>query len=439
MIFYLLFFIYNLIWLLSFIFFVPYYLLTGNKKILIDRFCLYNVDDTDFIWIHASSIGETKIAKKVIEEIRKKTFEPIILTVVTKTGFVLAQKNISSEQNITIKYAPFDFFPMILNWIDNLKIQKFISIETEIWPSYILALDKINVQKYIINARLSNKSFPKYQKLNNFLNAKFITKLLQKFNIIFTQSEENKKRFSKLEVNKKRIISLENLKYDLIEIANDIDYKKENFSILKPNFNKIKNKFISAGSIRNGEEEILIKTFSELKNKFKENFNLIFFIAPRHFKNISKIIKIVEKYNFKYILFSELKNIISKKQNNFDFNVIILDVFGELINIYKNSDIVFVGGSLINKGGQNIVEPVSLAKLTIFGKYMSNFQDITDKLLETDGAIQVKNEKELFEKLKFFLDDKNELEKNMIIHKGLQCLKSSQGATKKTINYIFSK
>ncbi len=433
--FFLIFLVYNLIWLAFIIVLSIFYLLSGKISKIAEKLGFYFCDTT--IWLHGSSLGEMKIAEKFIKGFREKSLEPILLTVMTKTGYDYAKSIEKNYLYVNVKYAPFDFFFTVFNLIDRLQIKKLILIETEIWPSYIIAANELNIKTYIINGRISSKSLTKYIKINKFLYSNFIAKILKKIDFVFAESNESKKNFIKLGLDKYKIIQLDNIKFDFLEISNDIDYQKKFYTIIKPKFkNKtLENIFLTFASTRSGEEALLIKVFSEIKIELQKECNLISFIAPRHFHNISKIIKLTKTFNLKYILYSDLKK--SKMEN--DFDIVIVDIFGELMNIYKNSDIVFIGGSLVNKGGQNIIEPISLGKLTIFGKYMSNFLEISQNLLNFRGAIKVNDEKELKENILFFLNKKNELEKNQIIHKGLQYLKSTQGAVRETIKNIFYK
>ena len=421
MIFYVLFFIYNLVWLVSFIFFVPYYLVKGENILLRDRFGFWEIEESEFIWIHAASVGEIKIAGKLAQELRKKTMQPIIVTVVTKSGYKLFQNmKHSLGHNIYLKYAPFDFLPIILRFINKIKIQRFIAIETEIWPSYVLACFLEDVPRYIANARISDKSYPKYSKFSFFFGPIF-----QKFSMIFAQSKDDKKRFLNFGVKKERVSVLENIKYDLLDIKTDINHEKSKL------FEK--RSVWTAGSVRSGEENFVIQTFIEVK---KEIPDLLLIIAPRHLENVPKIIKMLDNFSLSYILFSDIKSN-NAKIKNLEEDILVVDVMGELVNIYENSDLVFVGGSLVDKGGQNIIEPASLGKLVLFGPYMNNFREVAKKFLEAKGAIQVKNQKDLAEKVVRYL--KNKDERCHIVHRVLKCLKDSKGGAKATVEYIFGK
>jgi 3-deoxy-D-manno-octulosonic-acid transferase len=402
--------------------FIPYYLLRGEIEILKDRLGMYDIEDSDFIWLHSASVGEIKIAQKLIEELRKKTMQPILVTVVTKSGYKLFQNFQATKKtgyhNVYLKYAPFDFLPIILNLINKLKIQKFIAIETEIWASYIFGCFLENVPRYIANARISDKSYPKYSKYKFFF-----TPILQKFNTIFAQSKENKKRFVSLGANIDRVVVIENIKYDLIDVVDDINHEKSSWFA--------KRSVWTAGSIRSGEEKIVIQTFIDAKTEVSD---LLLIIAPRHLENVPKIIKMLTDFQLSFILLSDIKN---GKIKNIEQDVLVVDLMGELVNMYKNSDLVFVGGSLVNKGGQNIIEPASLGKLVLFGPNMQNFKEIAEKFLEAKGAIKVKNQKDLTEKVIRYLTHKDD--RCHIVHKVLKCLKESKGGAQKTVEYIFNK
>ena len=421
MMFYLLLVVYNLIWLGSLVFFVPYYLIRRENCILKDRLGFLDLEETEFIWIHAASVGEIKIAKKLIEELRNKTIQPIVVTVVTKSGYELFQNmQHSLGYNVYLKYAPFDFLPIILGWINKLKVQKFIAIETEIWPNYIFSCFLEDVPIYIANARISDKSYPKYSKYSWFF-----TPILQKFTMIFAQSKDDKKRFVNLGAKSERVLVTENIKYDLIEVANDINHLKSKL------FDK--RSVWTCGSIRSGEEKIVVQTFIDAK---KQVADLLLVIAPRHLENVPKIVKMLDEFQVSHVLLSDIKDYRAKAKT-IVVDVLVVDVMGELVDIYKNSDVVFVGGSLVDKGGQNIIEPASLGKLVLFGPYMQNFRDVAKKFLEAKGAIQVKNQKDLTEKVVRYLQNKDD--RCHIAHKVLKCLKDNKGGAKQTVEYIFAK
>jgi 3-deoxy-D-manno-octulosonic-acid transferase len=412
--FYIYMFIYNLIWLVFLFLISPYIIylfLSGKKELILNRFGIYNIPVDDYIWIHSASLGETKVALNFIKEFRKKSMEPIFLTTVTSSGYNFAKKDLL--QNTYLGYAPVDFIPVLLFLINRLRVQKLILTETELWPSYIIS-NFLNSRKiYIINSRISDKTYKTYLKYK-----KFFKNIINKIALICVQSKEYKKRFLELGGGlNNQILVVNNLKYDFYKISDPNSIKKENI------FNN--KRVFTAGSIREGEEELVVNVYKKLKLLFSD---LVLVIAPRHLKNVNKIKNILNREKISCMEYSKINN-------NFTSNVLIIDVLGKLFDIYKSSDIVFVGGSLVNKGGQNIIEPAVLGKPVIFGEYMSNFKDIAEAFIENKAGLEVKNENELYDAVKHILEDKNF--KDTLVKNVLNLIKTKQGGTQETIRHLF--
>ncbi|MCP4481978.1 MAG: hypothetical protein GY817_04100 [bacterium] len=422
--FYLFFLIYNLIWILAIIIFIFYYIMKGKTKILSDRLNLTKIENKRSIWLHASSVGEVKIAAVIIREIRRKTMEPIILTVVTEMGYAMAE-TIEAE-HFCCRYVPFDFLPIVLNFITKHSIRQTVFIETEIWPSFIIANSWNNMRQFIVNARLSDRSFPKYKFFKFYFKP-----LLVKLNLVLAQSKEDKERFTALGLQKEKAIFVRNIKYDILDIVNDVTHEKDDLFYNRPVF--------TAGSLRAGEEALLIDAMIYLNSKFD---NFLGVIAPRHLKNIEKIESLLHENNLDYVCYSDLKKFgegskyLKRNQKFIGANIIVLDVMGALIDVYKNSDLVFVGGSLVKKGGQNIIEPASLGKLVLFGPYMENFREVSARFLSSGGAIQVENVAVLKKQAEKYLIDKNE--RSQFVHRVLKCLKDAKGGAKESVEYLLT-
>ncbi len=412
--FYILFFVYNFFWFLALIFFAIYFFVRRETEVLKQRLGLYQLENAEPIWIHAASVGELKIAEKLIEEIRKKTMQPILLTLVTKTSYELAINKFGF--NIYVKYAPFDFLPTVLFFLNKFRITKFLIIETEIWPSYLVGARFENIPVYLLNARLSDKSYPKYLKYKTFFSS-----LINNFNLIFAQSKEDKKKFANLGVKQDKILVFDNIKYDLLEIVNDINHEKDKLFAKRSVF--------SAGSIRSGEENFIVQSFIETKIEITD---ILLILAPRHIENVPKLEKLLVSKSLSYLKLSDVRK--NKNIKFIESDVLLVDTMGALIEMYKNSDVVFVGGSLVDKGGQNIIEPLSLGKLVIFGPHMNNFKEIARKIIDAKGAIQLKNETELTAQMTRYLKFKDE--RCHIIHKALQTLKNSRGNAKKIVEAL---
>lgn len=368
-------FLYNCLML---IFLVPILLaifLSGKKNRqeflykIYERLSLWNVPKLDkrkkTIWIHCASLGEARAVEPMIPRLHEYN---IIVSVITKS----AREYISKIKGISYcALMPVDIYPFIAKQLKKIKPDILVLIETEFWPSMITCANKIGTKIITVNGRISKTAFP-YYKVTKF----FWKPFLNLINFFSVRNEQDYERFLAIIENKNKIRITGNIKYDR-------DWAKETMEKEDMFFDKDDIVF-TAGSTREGEEQIIIDAYKELKKEF---LNLKLIIAPRHISRVKKIIKLVKKNDLKYALFSELNS-------NDKKDVVIVDVFGKLQAIYSASDAVFVGGSLVNKGGQNPIEPAAYSKPVIFGKYMFNFESEA-LCLRGNGGFQVEDEQDL--------------------------------------------
>jgi 3-deoxy-D-manno-octulosonic-acid transferase len=375
--------------------------------------------ETKPIWIHAVSVGEVNAVRSLIEGLRREYVNRnFIISTVTKTGNTLA-KSIAKDNDKVI-YLPLDLSFIVKKVISSVSPSIFILTETEIWPNLIYKLEKENIPVILVNGRISNHSFKKYR-IVRFL----LKDILKKISVFCMQTDKDRERILYLGAPKERIFVTGNMKFDTTDYTDSkIDYTdyREKLGL------KVEDQLIVAGSTHPGEEEILLEVYKILLDDFR---NLRLLIAPRHIERAKDIEKIVAKYGFNSIRVSQLnQNSIPRDQKT----VFILDTIGELIFFYAISDIVFVGGSLIKKGGHNILEPAFFAKPIIFGQYMFNFQDICDLFLNNKAAIMVHNKEELMQKIRELLQ--SPLERQNLSQRAKDLVLKNQGATERNLNLI---
>ncbi|MEW6170940.1 MAG: glycosyltransferase, partial [Candidatus Omnitrophota bacterium] len=179
-----------------------------------------------------------------------------------------------------------------------------------------------------------------------------------------------------------------------------------------------------AGSTHPQEEEIILDIYNNLKKEFN---TLKLILAPRHIERIQNLEKLIKNYNLIYEKLSKFATFLNT-------DICLVDTIGQLSGLYKIADIVFVGGSLVKKGGHNIIEPAYFAKPIIFGNFMFNFRDIADLFLEKNAAICVKNKEDFLEKMIYFL--KNPEERVALGQRALKLVEKNRGATKRNIDLI---
>ena len=351
------------------------------------------------IWIHAVSVGEIKAAS-ILAPLLRKTFpdHTLLFSTVTHTGNKVAKTIATGDEGVF--YLPFDISFIVNRVIRCIKPEIFLCLETELWPNLISSLSSFNSKVILVNGRISDKSFSGYKKI------RFITSsILKKFSLIVMQSEKDKDRILDLGAPKDKVFATGNLKFDLaiVDASSERHEIREKLNIPKEDI------LLVAGSTHRGEEEQILNCFSKLKNSYK---NLRLLIAPRHIERTGEIEGLLNKLNFTPVKVSSLDaNKASTSLERDSSQVLILDAIGDLKNMYSASDIVFVGGSLVKKGGQNPIEPAVFSKPIIIGKFTFNFQDVVRSFLEDNSCIQVGDEEGLCSAITSLLDNPNERKK----------------------------
>jgi 3-deoxy-D-manno-octulosonic-acid transferase len=333
------------------------------------------------IWIHCSSVGEVKIAVAVIEELRKAIpSKRIVLTVVTQTGKKIAHDLLADD--VEIYFFPLDLGFCLKKAFHQINPERIILTETELYPNFITYAIAADIRLYIINGRISDKSYQKYLAIRDWLGP-----MLRKFTLIMMQSENDLQRIISLGADPGRCEPVENIKYDLMRKqldAIDPDQVRKKLRLSS------EAEVIVAGSTRGGEERIIARVFSELKKRYPQ---LLLVIAPRHLERLNEVQAYIREANLNYVLRSAITE--STQADNYD--VILLDTMGELTSVYSIANAAFVGGSLVPKGGQNPLEPIGQGVPTCFGPHMENFSEIARTALDLKLAVVVKDQSELQE------------------------------------------
>lgn len=374
--------------------------------------------DTDKkkIWFYASSVGEAGICEIVINEILKTRRDiSFHVSLMTDSGYEIAKSNLVTKADIS--FSPIDSLFNVRKTLNIIKPDVLCMVETEIWPNLIKEAGKRGIPVVVINARISNSSLSGYKKIRTLLEHVF--KDIKEFNAASILDQNNLKEISSC---KNIIKTTGNSKYDFEIDHNKIDKIKQRYIDLF-NFEE-KDRIIVCGSTRDKEESILLDTFIELK-KVHKNLRLV--IVPRHIKRVPSIESLIKERGLTF----------NKRSANIDQkkDIVLVDTLGELKDIYTIADIVFTGGSLVDLGGQNILEPAALEKAVVFGPYMDDFYEISQILIKDKGGFEAdkKSIKEIFNNL--LIDD------DLRIQTGLNAFNSiskNRGAAKKQAKAIIS-
>lgn len=331
----------------------------------------------EYIWVHCSSVGEINLSETLIKKLLDNRKERILLTMFTDTGIGVARDKFVKNERVDIFYFPLDDRKNILDILKRIKLNLLILVETEIWPNLITEIGRKS-KVIIVNGRISDRSFRRYQKLSSYLKKIFL--YVDRF---YMQSDEDSRRIIEIGAEKSRVETLGNLKFDISFQKYSDEERKE----LQSLFNVDSRKVFTAGSSRSGEYEILLDTFKNLKNT-------LLVLVPRHIERTPKIEEIIKEYGFSYKKYSELE---SKKEKT---DIIIVDKIGILRKIYSITDIAFVGGTLVNIGGHSLLEPLFYRKTPIFGPYLQNVKEISREILELGLGYKVTNVNEFLEAIK---------------------------------------
>lgn len=408
--------IYNIILFLLFLLYLPYFLLRRkfNKEFVtrcgfISPEIKEKLKNKQTIWIHTVSVGEFIAARPFIQELKKQFPDKIlVVSCVTQTANSLAKKFISNED--VIIYSPLDISFIARSFVRFISPCLYICLETELWPNIICELKKNNVPIMIINGRISDKSFRGYKKISFMLK-----NILNKIDIFCMQTTTDARRIIELGAQVRSVKLTGNMKFDL-EYENI--FKQIN---LKINPSDI---ILIAGSTHPGEEKIILNVYKKLREEFK---NLKVIIAPRHIERTKLIEKLINDYGFS---FDRLSRTISLEK----IDICLVDTMGQLTSLYNLGQIIFMGGSLVKKGGHNILEPAIFSKPIIFGPFMFNFRDIADLFLSQKAAILVRNEFGLLTQIKFLIE--NPKERQLLGDNALRVVQNNRGATKKNLEIV---
>jgi len=421
--------IYNLLWPLGLLFFLPGYLMKmfrrgGYREKFGQRLGIYGIDVRARLakqrstWLHAVSVGEVTVALKLASALR--AVEPdlhCVLTTTTTTGFALANRNASPW--IEVMYAPLDFWPIMRRAFAVIRPARILLIEAEIWPNLVAEAHARRIPIALVNARLSPRSEKRFR-LFRFL----VAPTFRLLDLVCVQDPADVDRWQQLGVERSRIRNTGSIKYDPVNRDDHVDIQKARvFDLNVSNQDQL---VLFGGSTHPGEEEILAKVFLKLRQQFP---SLRLFIAPRHVERLREIRAQLEALSLPVRLASEARNHRDAKPD-----CVLLDTTGELQRWYGIATVVFVGKSLTAHGGQNPVEPIVAGKPVIFGPHMENFAALAQTLVAKNGAIQVLDVEELECAAEKLLRD-NEA-RRLLVQSAERVLTQHRGATAHTAQLI---
>lgn len=395
--------IYNIGFFIFLAVMAPFYLLKmwrrGNwQKGFGERFARYgsklkqSITNRKRIWLHAVSVGEVNICTQLIKALEPRAPNlKIIVSTTTSTGMAELQKKLPTH--IAKIYYPLDSRGFVRHAFRVLRPEAVVLVEAEIWPNFLWRARDLNIPVFLVNARLSEKSFRGYRRFGFLFRPIF-----RSFAGVGCQNESDAKRLEAIGCRPERIHVVGNLKFDAAKLTERMPLDvpamlgqlgvSENAPVLV------------CGSTHAGEEKILGRVFKRLRQRLP---SLFLVVVPRHHERGKEAGRDLESVGVKYMYRSELLPAVQRAPG--EVEALLVNTIGELRYFYEHASAVFVGKSLTAEGGQNPIEPGALGKPMVFGPNMQNFEAITKLLVTRGGALQVPDEAELEKALERVLTD----------------------------------
>jgi 3-deoxy-D-manno-octulosonic-acid transferase len=426
--------VYNFLFLIFFLLSCPYYFRRmwrrGNwQKGFAQRFARYDsklkqaLTNRHTLWMHAVSVGEVNLCTQLIRALEPRVPNlKIVVSTTTSTGMEGLQKKLPNH--ISRIYYPIDRRAWVKRALTTIWPKAIVLVEAEIWPNFLWRALDMRIPLFLVNARLSERSYRGYRRFGFLFRPLFAS-----FTGVGAQNQTDADRLRELGCRPEAIHIVGSLKFDAAKLderrAVDVSgiFRQLGF----PNDARI----LLGGSTHAGEEIILAEQFLRLRTKIP---NLILILVPRHFERGREVGRELTARGVKFAFRSEITT-----QTQFrpgDLDCLLVNTTGELKYFYERADVIFVGKSLSADGGQNPIEPAAMGKAVVFGPRMQHFEEIARAFLAQEGAIQVQNADELETVLADLLV--NDARREQLGRNGLKVVEQNLGAIERTIDMIVS-
>jgi 3-deoxy-D-manno-octulosonic-acid transferase len=365
------------------------------------------------IWVHAVSVGEVLAVSGLVGELKERFPNyRIVVSTTTDTGQKLARRRFGAEN---VFYFPLDFAFAIRPYLRRLRPELIVIAETEFWPNFLRLGKASEARIAIVNARISDRSWPRYRRVRHLLS-----RVLRQVDLFLTQTEEDALRLAQIGAPPERIGITGNLKFDVpAPVAPPI------IASLRAGFQQAAaGPVIVCGSTVEGEEPILLQAFV---NILASHPRAVLILAPRHPERFSEVAELLGHLGIHFWRRSLWSGdpIVS--------GVLLIDSIGELAALYSLADVAFVGGSLVPRGGHNIIEPALYGVPIVVGNHMENFRDIVS-LFQSRDAVRVVGPAEL--PLAFMELISNPAERIALGRRAIETLRAQTGATQRTMQAL---
>lgn len=377
------------------------------------------------LWLHAVSVGEVLQLQPVLESLaRERPDCELVLSTTTTTGHDVAVKK---YPDCRVIYFPLDFSWSVGRALSRIRPTGIVLVELELWPNFIHAAADRGIPVVLINGRISERSFCGYCKLRPLMRG-----LLRRLTVCAVQNETYAARLEQLGADRSRMHVTGSIKFDRIETNRNNAKTLE----LRRAFGLRDNERVFiAGSTQPPEERFAIETYLSLRDKHPD---LRLTLVPRHKERFEEVARLVT-VEFRLPLVRRSQHAeeprLFQKAGVLDAApILLLDTLGELSACWGLADVAFVGGSLTNRGGQNMIEPAGYGAAVLFGPNTQNFRDVVESLLARQGAVVVHNPGELTAQVNRFLTHSNEAA--AYGERARELVLSQRGATERTVELV---
>jgi 3-deoxy-D-manno-octulosonic-acid transferase len=365
------------------------------------------------IWVHAVSVGEVLAVSGLVQAMRAGFAEHrVLVSTTTDTGQAVARKRFGEEN---VVYFPMDFAFAIRPFLRGLRPELIVLAETEFWPNFLRLAHSNGVRIAVVNGRISDRSWPKYRRF------RFALKLmLAQVDLFLAQTEQDTERLRAIGAPAERVQVTGNLKFDVTVPSPPAIFETLRTSLAAENIGPV----LVCGSTVEGEEALLLRAFQDVRTAHP---HAVMILAPRHPERFGEVANLIAETGLPLYRRSQWH------RERLAGGVLLLDSVGELAPLYALADIAFVGGSLVRRGGHNIIEPAQAGVAIVVGPHTHNFRDVVAQFRNRD-ALRVVAPSELASVLLHLLV--NDAERRALGRRAQETVRSQMGGTARTMEAL---
>jgi 3-deoxy-D-manno-octulosonic-acid transferase len=424
--------LYNILFTVFFVLASPYYFFRlwrrgnwwhgfGQRFGRYDTKLKQAITNRHVLWIHAVSVGEVNLCTQLIRALEPRLPNlKLVVSTTTTTGMGELQRRLPGH--ISKIYYPIDRRPWVSRALASINPEAVVIVEAEIWPNFLWRARKRGTPVFLVNARLSERSYRGYKRLGFLFRPLFAS-----FAGVGAQNEADAARLRELGCRPEAIRVVGSLKFDAAKLEErrllDVPAMLRQLGV--PSDARL----LVGGSTHPGEEAMLAEKFLQLRKRFPDLFLVL---VPRHFERSREVGRELEARGVRFVYRNEI--MIQTQFEPGQLDCLLVNTTGELRFFYAHATVIFVGKSLLAQGGQNPIEPGALGKAMVFGPHMQNFAEVAKNFVSEGGAVQVKSAAELETALAELLD--NQDRRQQLGRNALKVVRQNLGGVEKTVDMI---